>query len=362
MDPATLLLAGGSLASGLGSALGRSTGRDQRAATQLARQDILGQQTLLGDLFFGPGWRDAWAEANYSAVDAIGGRPDAYVAGGPGNGQGGGAGASYRQRIGRVIGGPDVMTALRNQGETAMGEFNNALGGFRADTTRLAEGDQRDREDVDRAYAGVTDEARRYGSRTAGVLRQEAGERVREMDGAAMGALARRGLSNTSAIGNQLSENRRVTGIDLSRSLADLERSVTDRVLQAGGARASAFERSTATMSGRRYARATQDTALGTENAGRNYAIRTRPLETLLNVQQGNVMSPYSGGSVPRQAGVTESGTANLLQTLGNAAAGFGAQQYGADQQTSRMAQILAMLQQGGGGSSLPYAGRAGGG
>ena len=329
MDPMTLalitMLGGGGL-SALGSGL-EAPGRPARRERDMQGQLVWPGQLQLTHMLTGQAGLDYGREFDRVNREQMAGRSATVDTG-------------IADRFNQVTGGP-VLQQMRD-----LAKFSNKRGtalrsNYQRQGRRLAADSAANRASLDSLGAGAEGIARQFGRGRERVIRSDAASRLTDMDDTARASLAASGLSNSSAVADRLTGNRRDVGRETDRALTDLSMATTDRVMDARNNRIRTMQDTGEADLARRYNWMSGDTQLGLSNLSRNLGMRQAPIDTMLGTYQGGVMNPFLGSSF--NVGQSN-GLSNALVSGGNALAGIGAASFGANQQEQMMQRLLRML------------------
>lgn len=319
---ASLLLGGGSLASGIGSVLGGSSAN--RAARKA--EDDYDKRTQeyggrLFDLFYGGDRRKLWE---------AGKGPD---------GKGGG-GDAFNASIGGSL--LDQYRGLAARGDTMGSQLLGGLrGGYdqinaqnRTDMQNLANTFNKGMGRLDSLGQGQEMLAGRYGAQRARQIREDADRAGRSGDQRIASNLRAAGLGNSTILSAQQAGNR--AGIERSaqRSLQDAADASTDRQMAAGqnriGTLGQMMSQRNAQIGGMYGAAADRQTgqqgslaSFGQANLNRSQAQNQLPLDTMYALQQSQLFNPFLGQNM-NAYNPGNSGLAGALTSVGNAGAGIG--------------------------------------
>jgi hypothetical protein len=322
---ASMLSLFGAGAGGLSSLLGaQDQNRNYDDAVEEQTKRSAYQEHLRGQQLYGPAYTRYAAKlyqaltqaqsGDTSALDTLSSSPE-Y--------------AAYSQ----ATGGP-LVNQYRSLGDKVIGKQNANLASYDADTARLGGMDDAYTRRLDDMSAGLEGIARRYGS---GRRKEIAGNYTADLnnaDDATRASLAAAGLSNSSAVANQMSGNRASLGRARESAINDVADRQSNLMMQAGTTRLNTAASAGGSAIQHAYGRAGDRQGILQSNLQRIIAMRTAPLELMNNAQtyqpQG-VMSPNT----------SPSGSTALLSSLGSSASTFGGYLTG----QNNMADLLKQLQ-----------------
>lgn len=184
------------------------------------------------------------------------------------------------------------------------------------------------------------------------MIRRDAARDLSNLDARSQAALSASGFGNSTAVGNAMTNNARVTGEARDNAIQNATDSRLGAQLAARSQRIGVGERGAnalygADVTGANAATARESQRLGLTQAqlANEQALRLMPLQTELGIQQGGVFNP---GNSTAQYYPGASGGANALSSFGNTATAGGG--------------LLAALGRLGGGASGGGAGGGAGG
>ncbi len=333
---AGLLSLGGGLASGLGGLIGgndQSRNYDDSVQEQQIRQ--MGSDFLPTAMLYGGDTAKTLTSMHWAMLRASEGDygPLNEMMKDPGF-----------QSLMAKTGGGGLINQYQTLGNKVIAKQNRQLGDFDLQTGQLAQGDMAYTNRLDSLGAGAEAIARRYGSGRRAQIEGDATRQIGDMDAATKASLAAAGLSNTSAVANELSSNRSETGRMKQAALNDVADAQSSKML---GARSQRIQTAAAAGGQSRtnaYGRAADRQTLIGQNLQRLIALKQQPLDIMRSTSLYN-----PGGYGTMSPNTATSGTANLLGSVGSSLGAFGGYLQGQNQLQGLLAQLQAAR---GGGSN----------
>lgn len=313
--------------SALSSLFGSNPASQVTAGGQFQRQDLSSNQQQLLQSLYGAGGGVSADWNNYRAYQIISGKPapdpnTTIVQTGPYAGQSYAAAMAAQQQ---AQGGPIIQQQQQlanrfiNQGNAQQSVFNNQMAGL------TAQGQQN---------AGL---ASNYGRNSANLINQQYNLANTSANNATQALANATGLGASSVVGNQIAGNNQTLGLARSQALQGAAQSAAQ--LQTGVNQtniANQFSQNQASQN------------LWNQLQNNKQTLRFNPVNTMLNAQEGSILSPVSNAASYQYTPYSAAGTA--LGGIGNTSALLGAS--GSNTLSTLFPNLFGSGGSGGGGSA----------
>jgi len=234
----------------------------------------------------------------------------------------GGVQAGTQSAFDQISGGP-LIGQMRQNARFANNRGGQMVNRFDNQTGALAQTAGQRTGMVDQLARGNEALAASWGHGRDNIIRQDAKSQLGTLNSQSRGALMGAGLGNTSAVASQMGANSIGVNREMQRALQTLSEGQIDRSMGARSQRMDLNQRMGEAQNQRDYQRESDRLGLTQGNLNRTLAMRDQPIQTQLQMLQGQVFNPLLGqGTSQYYPG--NGGVASALGNIGGAAFGVG--------------------------------------